>query len=142
MLQSMKKISGLTIAIAVLGATAIGCGSDADDSAPATTASATAAPVTTEDSYYAPAPTASESTEPVSTADHVVVTQGFEFSPATLTIVVGETVEFQVGGGHNLAWDCTGDALTGTVTRTFDEPGTYSYCCTNHAGMSGVIIVE
>ncbi len=130
MLQSMKKIAGLTIAIAVLGATAVGCGSDGDDSAPATTASTT--PATTE-----PA-----TTDPASTADHVVLTQGFEFSPASLTITAGETVEFQVGGGHNLAWDCTGDALTGTVTRTFDEPGTYSYCCTNHAGMSGLIIVE
>ncbi len=142
MLQSMKKISGLTIAIAVLGATAIGCGSDADDSAPATTASATAAPATTEDSYYAPAPTAAATTQPASTADHVVTTAGFDFLPASLTISVGETVEFQVGPGHNLAWDCSGDALTGTVTRTFDEPGTYSYCCTNHAGMAGLVIVE
>jgi plastocyanin len=71
-----------------------------------------------------------------------VVTQGFSFSPSTLTITVNSTVTFQVGGGHNLAWDCMGTPNTGTVTRTFTAPGRYEYCCTIHGGMTGVIIVE
>jgi plastocyanin len=142
MIQSLRRISGLALAVVVLGSTAIGCGSDGDDAVPVTTAPVTTESVTTEPSYYGSDTSAPASTEPVSSADHVVATAGFEFLPASLTIAVGETVEFQVGPGHNLAWDCAGDALTGTVTRTFDEPGTYSYCCTNHAGMAGLIIVE
>lgn len=125
-------------ALVVLGAAVIACGGDSDDAVPAVTVApaATQAPAPTP-GYGAPA-----STEAVSTADHVVVTEGFSFLPASLTIAVGETVEFQIGVGHNILWDCSGDALTGTAKRTFDEAGTYSYCCTNHDGMSGLIIVE
>jgi plastocyanin len=127
-------------ALVALSAAVIACGGDSDDAVPAVTE----APVTTPAPTAAPTPGygAPASTEAVSAADHVVVTEGFSFSPASLTIAVGETVEFQIGAGHNLVWSCSGDALTGTATRTFDEPGTYSYCCTNHEGMSGLIIVE
>ena len=138
--RSAFKVARRVAVALVLSAAVVACGGDSDDAAPAVTE----APVTTQAPAAAPTPGygAPASTEAVSAADHVVVTEGFSFSPASLTIAVGETVEFQIGAGHNLVWGCSGDALTGTITRTFDEPGTYSYCCTNHEGMSGLIIVE
>jgi plastocyanin len=129
--------------VTAIGAFTLGCGGSTDSSdAPDTTAVVTTAPDAYGSATTAPVTTVPATTEPVSTADHVVFTEGFSFTPASLRIAVGETVEFQVGPGHNLTWDCGGEALTGTVTRTFDEPGTYSYCCTNHAGMAGIVIVE
>jgi plastocyanin len=73
---------------------------------------------------------------------YVVATQGFAFSPSSLTVAVNDRVTFQVGGSHNLAWNCAGMTSTGTFSRTFTAPGRYEYCCTFHAGMTGVIIVE
>jgi plastocyanin len=144
--------------VTAIGAVTLGCGGSTDSSdAPVATAVVTTAPYgygsaesgsteygSTEygSATTAPGTTAPATTEPVSTADHVVVTEGFSYSPASLQIAVGETVEFQVGPGHNLTWDCAGESLFGVVTRTFDEPGTYGYCCTFHEAMSGIIIVE
>jgi plastocyanin len=133
------------VVVVALGTATLGCGGSTDSTdSPATTAPVTTAPY--EYGYGSatttPGTTAPATTEPASTADHVVVTEGFSYSPASLQIAVGETVEFRVGPGHNLTWDCGGESLTGIVTRTFDEPGTYGYCCTFHEGMSGVVIVE
>jgi plastocyanin len=140
--RTLKMATRIAV-VAVIGAVIVGCGGSTDSSdAPVTTQPVVTAPVTTAPATTAPATTAPATTEPVSTADHVVVTEGFSYSPASLQIAVGETVEFQVGPGHNLTWDCVGESLTGIVTRTFDEPGTYGYCCTFHEAMSGVIIVE
>ena len=88
-------------------------------------------------------PTATTTTAPApAPTSYTVTTQGLSFSPSSLTVAVNSTVTFQVGGGHNLAWDCMGTPNTGTVTRTFTAPGRYEYCCTNHGGMTGVIIVQ
>ena len=73
---------------------------------------------------------------------HQVTTSGFSFSPASLTIAVGDTVEFQIGGSHDVAWDRSGTPHTGSYSRTFSSAGSFSYCCTRHNGMSGVITVR
>jgi plastocyanin len=140
--RTLKMATRLAVFTAI-GAVTFGCGGSTDLSdAPVTTAQVTTAPYEYGSATSAPGTTAPATSEPVSTADHVVVTEGFSFSPASVQIAVGETVEFRVGPGHNLTWDCVGESLTGIVTRTFDEPGTYGYCCTFHEAMSGVIVVE
>ena len=109
--------------------------------APTTTTTTTVPPTTTA----APTTTTTTTVPPTTTAPgtiHSVETQGFSFSPSSLTISVGDTVNFSIGGGHNLAWDCSGTAYTGAYSRTFDTAGTFSYCCTFHGGMTGSIIVQ
>ena len=79
------------------------------------------------------------------------------FSPAQLTINVGDTVTWtNAGGFHNVvsdAVDGNGDPIfsSGTASAeawtyqfTFDTAGTYSYVCQPHAtiGMVGTIIVQ
>lgn len=84
------------------------------------------------------------------------------FSPANLTIRVGDTVTFNnVGGNHNVratsgeTWRCAaGCDDTGgngessgsswTFTRSFDTPGSIQYVCDTHVafGMTGTIVVQ
>jgi plastocyanin len=36
----------------------------------------------------------------------------------------------------------SGDRADGTYQRTFPDAGTFSYQCSNHAGMTGSVIVQ
>lgn len=90
--------------------------------------------------------------------DHIVTTDGLNFVPAELTIQVGETVEFQNGGGaHNVNASLSifpdnpegfssGNVSSSpwTFQHTFTLPGVYQYQCDPHAGlgMVGTITVE
>ena len=79
--------------------------------------------------------------------------EGFQFSPATLTVSAGTTVTWTNNEGvqHTVTADDDSfgsDALPegGTFEFTFDTPGTYAYHCRFHGGaegegMSGVIVV-
>jgi plastocyanin len=103
---------------------------------------------------------------PASAATHTVnVGPGLSYSPATLTIAVGDTVKFTNRGGlHNVkandnsfrcAHGCDGDGQGGNgaasseiwhANVTFDTTGTIGYYCETHGtpttGMRGTIIVE
>jgi plastocyanin len=87
-------------------------------------------------------------------ADHAVTASGTDFSPPTLSITQGDRVIWTNGGGsHNVMFN-TGPAFDmpanpssswgGTITRTFDTVGTFSYLCEAHAGlgMTGTITVS
>ena len=82
---------------------------------------------------------------------------GFSFSPATLTIELGDTVMFSLGSNHNAVevsqatWNANGSTSNGGFTLAFGGgmliPGaaqTYYYVCQPHAsmGMKGQIIVN
>ncbi|MCH2109715.1 MAG: plastocyanin/azurin family copper-binding protein [Polyangiaceae bacterium] len=88
-----------------------------------------------------------------------VTTRGLNFSPAELSIQVGDTVRFSVSNNHDVkevseatynAEESTplpnGFSLDFGETKdiVFDTVGTYYYVCTPHAdqGMKGKIIVE
>jgi len=89
-----------------------------------------------------------------------ITNSGFVFSPATLTIQQGDTVEFVIGSSHNAVEvsQATFDANGATALQTgFATPskggkifpaqltvGTHYYVCTPHAsfGMKGQIIVQ
>lgn len=75
----------------------------------------------------------------------------WSFSPSSATIAVTGTVTWSNGTGvdHNVNFaSATGAPLdipnfsSGSQSRTFSTTGTFSYVCTNHAGMSGQIIVQ
>ncbi len=70
------------------------------------------------------------------------------FTPASITVQVGDTVTWTNGSGvpHTVTSDGglfdSGTLQSGTVySRTFISPGTYSYHCNIHSGMTGVITV-
>ncbi|WP_165491915.1 cupredoxin domain-containing protein [Egibacter rhizosphaerae] len=70
------------------------------------------------------------------------------FSPETVEIAPGETVEFvnEEQMVHDVAFDdgeASEDLEEGdSYTRTFDEEGEFAYECTYHPGMEGTVIVE
>lgn len=78
-----------------------------------------------------------------------VVISDFEFTPPTITIVVGDTVTWTNDGptGHS-ATAVEGSFDTGIFPAgesrsvTFDEAGEFAYLCTPHPNMEGTVVVE
>jgi plastocyanin len=91
---------------------------------------------------------------------HTITTPGFSFSPSTITIQEGDTIDFSIGGIHNAlevsqtTWNANGNTpLPGGFSAPFGgglilpadlTVGTHFYVCMPHAsqGMKGMIIVE
>lgn len=92
-----------------------------------------------------PPPVSSSTAPPGSTP--TVTVQDDLFHPAELTVEEGTTVVWEWEEGRR-AHNVVGEGLSsdtkadGTFEHRFDEPGTYTYSCTLHAGMDGTVIVE
>lgn len=79
-----------------------------------------------------------------------VMISDFAYSPAEVTIQVGESVTWtnQDSAPHTATGQDRDVLQSGTLnqgesyTQTFDTPGTYEYFCEFHPNMSGVVIVE
>ena len=78
-------------------------------------------------------------------------TANFSFTPASVAITRGGTVTWSNGNGvaHNVTFASaagapanTANFSSGTVSRTFNTAGSYSYSCTNHPGMTGTVTVQ
>jgi len=78
--------------------------------------------------------------------------QDFAFSPPTINVTAGDTVQWSFAGAsqHNVtAVDgsfSSASMSTGSFSHTFSAPGTYAYFCTFHGnaqggGMSGTVVV-
>ncbi len=76
--------------------------------------------------------------------------QDFAFAPANIIVDAGTTVTWtnHDGVGHTVTSDA-GDELQSpllgqaqTFSHTFDEPGQYSYFCTPHPYMRGLVTVR
>lgn len=93
-------------------------------------------------------------------ADQLITVADYAFTPDSVTISVGKTVEWSNSGpsSHTVTsnastWSSTTLAAPsgtdpygspsggGTFTFTFNTPGTYHYHCSIHAGMTGVVVV-
>ena len=85
-------------------------------------------------------------------ADAFVITVGFTFSPDSVPITTGDTVQWDntSAGLHNVVWDGavfpgSGAASTDmwTYQETFATAGTFTYFCVIHVGlaMTGSVIV-
>jgi plastocyanin len=81
-------------------------------------------------------------------ADSAVAIAGFSFSPATVTIQVGDSVTWtnQDSTAHTATG--SGGFDTGSLGNgesaavTFDTAGTFAYVCSIHPQMSGTVVVE
>ena len=78
---------------------------------------------------------------------HQVEIVDFAFTPATLTISVGDTVTWTNGDAveHTATGSGFDSGLLGqgeSYSVTFSEAGTYDYLCTPHPTMTGQIIVQ
>jgi plastocyanin len=105
-------------------------------------------------------PAATATPTPVTGAT-VVTVSGLTFSPATVTITAGTSVEWTnlQAGGHNVVQidslaNCASDTAGGftsgalgavvTYTHAFPTVGTYYYKCSAHCagGMEGTVVVH
>lgn len=75
--------------------------------------------------------------------------QGMSFSPAAITISVGDTITFtNRDGAPHTATAVDGSFTTATLrkgkseTITFATAGTFDFFCKIHPGMKGTIIVQ
>ncbi len=93
-------------------------------------------------------------------ATRTISSSGSSFSPATLTITVGDDIIFNLESAHNAVevsqatWNANGStALSGgfevafgggTVSASFLTVGTHYYVCQSHvsSGMKGTIVVQ
>jgi len=80
---------------------------------------------------------------------HIVTVGDNFFSPSSLTIQVGDTVEWRNATGgmaHNVTANdgsfASTTASSFTFSHTFNSAGSVGYRCTIHAGMTGTITVE
>lgn len=89
------------------------------------------------------------STSSAPTASNSVQISNFSYSPATLTVKVGDSVTWT--NQDNVAHSATandGSFDTGLLdkgksgTATFSKAGTYSYHCSLHPNMKATIIVQ
>ncbi len=92
--------------------------------------------------YQAPGPAPS----PVAGTEHQVTIENFAFSPAEITIKVGDTVTWteQDAVHHTTTGSIFDSGDLGqeqTYSKTFDKAGTYDYTCNYHPNMKGKVIV-
>lgn len=75
---------------------------------------------------------------------------GLAYNPTSLTVAPGTSVTFNFNGsiGHSVTFSTSGAPAdipvtsNATVTRVFPTTGTFSYHCTVHPNMTGVIVVQ
>ena len=159
----MKQSKYLTIAITftLLLGVIVGCAKPTLTPAPAPTPTPAPAPTPTEEALAltpapvptpTPAPTEKEPSpestlppEPSGTV-HQVTIKNFAFSPAEITIKVGDTVTWteQDAVHHTTTGSIFNSEDLGqgqTYSNTFDKAGTYDYTCNYHPNMKGKVIV-
>jgi plastocyanin len=84
-------------------------------------------------------------------AESTIGVANFDFTPATQTIAVGDTVTWSFNEGNHSTtslpgqpdrWDSSVRDAGATFQKTFTKPGRYQYLCTPHEGfMRGVLVV-
>jgi plastocyanin len=86
---------------------------------------------------------------PVRGATHAVNISGFAFSPASITVAVGDTVTWTNADSAAHTATASGGAFdSGTLNQgqsfsfTFATAGTFAYVCDFHSNMMGTITVQ
>jgi plastocyanin len=77
----------------------------------------------------------------------IVNIQNFEFNPSTVTISVGDTVQWNnldttEHDVHAATFDSSEMPGGSTYNNTFTQAGTYNYTCALHPSMKGQVIVQ
>ncbi|HJU81474.1 MAG TPA: cupredoxin domain-containing protein [Acidimicrobiia bacterium] len=138
----MKRL-GCVIAIALC----VACASGTDTTTTAAAVETTAAPAATT------APGVSTTEAPTGGGEVMVTANDFSFSPATVTVSVGDSVTWTLAEGAHTTSSGTAPDLDGLwdqaltadepFTFTFEEAGTYEYFCRFHPDfMTGTVTVE
>lgn len=133
-----------------------GCSSDEPDTAAPEEPTAAASEEPVEDAPVEDVPAADEEPaedapaadeEPVVVA--IVDADDFAFTPAEVSVAVGDTVTWEHDGriAHTVtadddSFDSGSLAAGDTFTTSFDEAGTFAYVCQFHGGMTGTITVS
>ena len=119
-MSAMRRLPGLLVPLALAAVVLAGCGGDGGGGA------AEAAPVT--------------GVTQVAAKDN-------RFSPAAIQVPAGTAVTWTFEDGL-IPHDVKGDSFSSgeprrdaSFTHTFDQPGTYSYRCSLHDGMTGRVVV-
>lgn len=75
--------------------------------------------------------------------------RAIKFTPARVEISAGSSVEWTNADpvphsvtSDDTGWDSGLIAPGGTFRRRFDQPGTYTFHCTPHPFMKGVVVVR
>jgi amicyanin len=100
--------------------------------------------------YGAPkAPAAPAPAEPAAGEAARVSISGMRYGPAEVRVKAGATVTWTNDDtmphsvtANDGSFDSGGLRRGQSYSRTFSEPGTYSYYCTYHPGMKGTVVVE
>ncbi len=81
----------------------------------------------------------------------VVITPGFTFEPAVITVTMGSSVRWTNTAAFNhtvtgddgglMAWGSPVLATNDMFTQTFAAPGVYPYHCAIHISMHGTVVV-
>ena len=83
---------------------------------------------------------------PAAAAPATVTVDNDRFSPSAVTITAGESVTWNFAeSSHNVkgdGWSGNDSFGTGTFTKRFDTPATYSYVCEAHSDMRGTVTVQ
>jgi plastocyanin len=97
---------------------------------------------------FHPAPAVTAQAPAGTTIGAEITIGGFRFQGDTVTISAGQAVRWTNGDPveHTITFDDgTGSSLIpqhGGYARRFDQPGTYTYHCTPHPYMKGVVVVK
>ena len=130
----MARWLALLLACTALGLVAAGCGGDDDE----------------DEGGGGGAATTEEPAGGGGGGGTAVSMEGIAFSPAEVTVAVGDTVTWtnNDSAGHDVTADSfsSGDpgglAEGDTFEHTFEEAGSFDYVCTVHPGMEGTVVVE
>jgi plastocyanin len=85
---------------------------------------------------------------PVLAATKSVSISGFAFHPKSVTITVGDRITWTNNDAAAHTATSSGDFDTGTIASgasksvTFGSAGTFSYICTIHPSMTGIVLVR
>lgn len=75
-----------------------------------------------------------------------VVATNYKFSPSSVAVSKGSSVKWVLRGGvHNVVgkgWGFSAPKASGSYKHRFNRSGRYSYRCTLHPGMNGVVRVR
>jgi len=137
------------ILILAAGLLLAACGSGATTAGTVAPASPSPAPTTASAPSPSPAAVASGSGPTIVVKEVNATNMGGAFEPASLTVHVGDTVQWVNSSGniHNVTFATGG--ITSPImyagekfSYTFSKAGTYRYTCTFHPGMDGTILVS
>lgn len=95
-------------------------------------------------------PVSNSATTTQTAKSYGVSINGFKFSPSSITISVGDSVEWTNAdsASHTVTSDSGSELNSGTLSKgqsyshTFSQKGTFAYHCAFHPGMTATVIVQ